>query len=112
MGRGIGLAFWHHRSILEIPVEKTVRKTAQLPLPTQALPSPQQVTQTKSEPARKIVWADCSLMQPERWSVSLHSPQRGVTAEYFVGNRFVKLDQVDAVPIGTLLAGLCFLWSV
>ncbi|NMM14418.1 MAG: peptidase [Rhodoferax sp.] len=107
----------NHRSILEIPVAKTVRTSAQLPLPTQALASPQQlsawlqqelkftaqqVTQTKSEPAKQIVWADRSLMQPERWSISLHSPQRGVVAEYFVGNRFVKLEQVDATPIGTL----------
>ena len=32
----------------------------------------------------------------------MQSPQRGVIAEYFVGNRFVKLDQADATPIGTL----------
>lgn len=107
----------NHRSIMEIPVEKIVRKTAQLPLPAQALTSPQQmsawlqkelkftsqqVTQTKSQPAQKVVWADRSLMQPERWSITMHSPQHGVTAEYFVGNRFVRLDQVDATPIGTL----------
>lgn len=107
----------NHRTIMEIPVEKTVKKTAQLPLPAQALTSPQQmsawlqkelkftsqqVTQSKSEPAKQIVWADRNLMQPERWSISMHSPQRGVIAEYFVGNRFVKLDHVDATPIGTL----------
>lgn len=107
----------NHRSIMEIPVEKIVRKTAQLPLPAQALRSPQQmsawlqkelgftskqVTQIKSLPAQKIVWADRNLVQPERWSFSMQSPQRGVIAEYFVGNRFVKLDHVDATPIGTL----------
>jgi hypothetical protein len=32
----------------------------------------------------------------------MQSPQRGVNVEYFVGNRFVKLDHLDATPIGTL----------
>lgn len=122
-GAALGLMFGvtgillNHRSIMKIPVEKTVQKTAQLPMPDRVLASPEQmsawlqkelkfrseqVTQVKSQPARKIVWADQEVLQPERWSVSLHSPMRGVNAEYFVGNRFVKLDHVDATPIGTL----------
>jgi hypothetical protein len=56
----------------------------------------------KSQPAKKIIWADQEVLQPERWSISLQSPQRGVSAEYFVGNRFVKLEHLDATPIGTL----------
>lgn len=122
-GAALGLMFGvtgillNHRSIMKIPVEKTVQKTAQLPIPERAFASPEQmsawlqrelkfaseqVTQVKSQPARKIVWANQEVLQPERWSVSLHSPMRGVNAEYFVGNRFVKLDHVDATPIGTL----------
>lgn len=107
----------NHRSIMKIPVEKVVQRTAQLPLPAQTLISPEQmsawlqkelrfapeqVTQAKSQPATKIVWADQDLIQPERWTVSMQSPQRGVIAEYVVGNRFVKLDHVDATPLGTL----------
>ena len=107
----------NHRSIMKIPVEKTVQKVAQLPLPAQPMTSPEQmstwlqqelkftpeqVTQIKSQPAKKIVWADREVMQPERWSINMQSPQRGVNIEYFVGNRYVKLDQVDATPIGTL----------
>lgn len=107
----------NHRSIMKIPLDKSVQKTAQLPLPAQGLTSleqmstwlqqelqftPQQVTQAKSQPARKVVWAGQEVMQPERWSINMHSPQRGVNVEYFVGNRFVKLDHVDATPIGTL----------
>ena len=33
----------NHRSIMKIPVEKTVQKTAQLPLPVFTLTSPQQM---------------------------------------------------------------------
>lgn len=32
----------------------------------------------------------------------MHRPDRGVNAEYFVGNRFAKLDRLDATPLGTL----------
>ncbi len=107
----------NHRSIMKIPIEKIVQKTAQLPLPAQPVTSleqmsawlqqelkftSEQVKQIKSQPAKKVVWADREVMQPERWSISMQSPQRGVNIEYFVGNRFVKLDHVDATPIGTL----------
>lgn len=107
----------NHRAIMNIPVEKTVQTTVQLPLPKQKLSKPEdmsvwlqqelkfapgQVTQIKTQPAKIVVWSDREVLQPERWSISLQSPQRGVVAEYFAGNRFVKLDQVDATPIGTL----------
>lgn len=107
----------NHRAILKIPVEKTVQKTVQLALPERSFATPEemsawlqgelkfapeQVVQIKTQPARAVVWADREVMQPERWSISLQAPQRGVTAEYFAGNRFVKLDHADATPIGTL----------
>ncbi len=123
-GAALGLLFgmtgilMNHRSIMKIPVEKTVQKTAQLPLPEQPFTSPEemsawlqkelkftsaQAVQAKSQPAKKIVWGDRDVLQPERWSVNLNSPERGVNAEYFVGNRFVKVDNIDATPIGTLM---------
>lgn len=107
----------NHRAIMKIPVEKTVQKTVQLALPEQKPTTPEelsawlqkelkfapeQVVQIKTQPAKTVVWADREVMQPERWSVSMQMPQRGATAEYFAGNRFVKLDHTDATPIGTL----------
>lgn len=107
----------NHRAILKIPIEKSVQRTVQLPLPGAAPAAPEalaawlqgelgftpaQVMQVKSQPARSVVWGEREVEQPERWSVSLQSPTRGVAAEYFVGNRFVKLDHLDATPIGTL----------
>lgn len=122
-GAALGLLFGvtgillNHRAIMKIPIEKTVQKTAELALPEHGFASPEQMTvwlqkelkfspgqvaQSKSQPAKKIMWGELEVMQPERWSVSLQSPQRGVNAEYFVGNRFIRLDHVDATPIGTL----------
>lgn len=107
----------NHRAILKIPVEKTVQRTVQLTLPAhrpetpEALAAwlqgeldfaPEQVVQIKKQPSKSVVWADREILQPERWSISLQTPQRGVIAEYFAGNRFVKLDHNDATPIGTL----------
>ena len=42
-------------------------------------------------------------MQPERWVITMARPERGLSAEYYVGNRSVKLDTIDATPIGTLI---------
>lgn len=122
-GAALGLLFGvtgillNHRAIMKIPVEKTVLKTVQLPLPERDFGSPEEMAAwlqreldftsaappvLKSQPARTVVWADRDVPQPERWTITLTRPERGVTAEYFAGNRFVKLDQVDATPIGTL----------
>jgi len=107
----------NHRAILKIPVEKTVQHTVQVALPGLSFGKPEELSAwlqqeldfapaaapvIKTQPAKAVVWADREVMQPERWTVTLTRPERGVTAEYFVGNRFVKLDQVDATPIGTL----------
>lgn len=122
-GAGLGLLFGitgivlNHRAIMKLPVEKTVQSTAQLPLPALDFKTPEELSAwlqkelsfspawapvVKTQPARSVIWADQELRQPERWTVTLTRPERGVTAEYFVGNRFVKLDQVDATPIGML----------
>ena len=107
----------NHRAVLKIPVEKTVQRTAQAPIPAQGLANadamaawlrdelgfkPAQVVQVKAHAPQRVVWADREVMQPERWTVLLQSPARGVSAEYVVGNRFVRLDHTDATAIGWL----------
>lgn len=124
-GAALGLLFGatgillNHRSVLKIPIEKVVQRSAQLALPDDAaarLATPEAMaqwlqgelkfdgvqTRVKAEPARKVVWADRELLQPARWTFNLQSPHRGVSAEYVVGNRFIKVDTQDATPIGTL----------
>jgi uncharacterized protein len=123
-GAALGLLFgatgilMNHRAIMKIPLEKAVQKTAQLPLPEDGFASPQEMATwlqkefpltpaekplVRSQPAKKVIWNDREVTQPERWSVNLMQPGRGVSAEYFVGNRFVKLEHMDATPIGTLM---------
>jgi hypothetical protein len=107
----------NHRAIMKIPVEKTVQKTVQMPLAGQTFETPEELSAwmqkelkfipvsppvIRSQPEKKIIWADKEVVQPERWTVNLQRPGEGISAEYFVGNRFVKLDRADATPIGTL----------
>ena len=124
-GAAVGLLFGvtgillNHRAVLKIPVEKTIQRSIQLALPdagqslltdVNALAAWLQAqlqfqgvqVLSKTEPARNVIWADREVMQPARWIVRLHSPQRGVNAEYIVGNRFVTVDIQDATPMGTL----------
>jgi hypothetical protein len=105
----------NHRAIMKIPVAKAVQKTAQIAVPDRGFGPPHEMAawlqqeltltppsqpQAKSEPPKVIVWGDREVMQPERWSVSLVRPERAVNAEYFAGNRYIKLDHIDATPIG------------
>ena len=107
----------NHRSVMKIPIERSQQTSAQLPLPTTMFQNPQQMADwlqqylqfhpsmppsARKQEAKKLIWADKEVMQPERWSVSMHNPQRSISAEYFVGNRFVKLDSSDANFIGML----------
>ena len=57
----------------------------------------------KADAPRRVTWADRELEQPARWTFNWQSPQRSVNAEYFVGNRFVKVETQDATPLGTLM---------
>lgn len=109
----------NHRTVLKIPIEKVVQKSAQLPLPEAAADrfrTPEDMAlwlqrelnfegvqvRSKAEPPRKVTWADRELLQPARWTFNLNSPHKGVSAEYLVGNRYLKVDTQDATPIGTL----------
>ena len=109
----------NHRAVLKLPIDKVVQRSAQLPLPEatlRGLRTPQQMadwlkaelrfaslqTHIRTDPPRVVTWGDREVAQPERWSFILHSPQRGVSAEYFVGNHSIKLETQDATPIGTL----------
>ena len=107
----------NHRAILKIPVEMVAQSTVQLDLPSDGFSNPEEMSKwlqkelnfapvapfiVKSQAAKTIVWNDRELKQPERWTIALNRPGGGVSAEYFVGNRFVKLERLDATPIGTL----------
>jgi len=107
----------NHRAVLKIPLERAVQRSSELALPEAGGPqSAEQLAQwlqaelgmkpqsvrAKAEPPKTVRWADREVEQPARWTVNLQSPQRGVNAEYLVGNRYVRLETQDATPIGTL----------
>lgn len=123
-GAVLGLLFgatgilMNHRAILKIPVEKVVQRQAQVALPeaVEGFDSPQAMAvwlqrelslraepgRIREEPARPVAWGDKTLKQPARWSVDFASPGQQVRAEYWVGNRFIKVETMDATFIGML----------
>jgi hypothetical protein len=124
-GAALGLLFGatgivlNHRAVLKLPIEKVVQKSAQLSLPDtpqggfasvdemaawlqRELKFEGLQVRTKAEPARKVSWGERELLQPARWTFNFASPHKGVSAEYLVGNRYLKVDTQDATPIGTL----------
>jgi|CXWL01.1.fsa_nt_gi hypothetical protein len=125
-GAALGLLFgatgflMNHRAILKIPLEKAVQSSAMLALPDPAqrtLATPQEMAawlqqelqfdaqqvRSKAEAPRRVTWGERELLQPARWTFSLNSPHRGVSAEYLVGNRQVKVETLDATLVGTLM---------
>lgn len=126
---GAGLAFlfgatgilMNHRAVMKIPLEKAVQRSTQLPLPDPSLRrfdsaddmarwlqaelkfDNAEQARVKADPPKRVIWAGREVEQPARWTFNLQSPGRGVSAEYFVGNRFVKVESQDATPIGTVM---------
>jgi hypothetical protein len=101
-GAAVGLLFGvtgillNHRAVLKIPVEKTIQQSVQLALPDAGQPPLTDVNAlaswmqaqlqfqgvqvlSKAEPARTVIWADREVLQPARWTVRLHSPQRSTS---------------------------------
>jgi hypothetical protein len=121
-GAVLGLVFgstgllMNHRALLKIPIEKVVQRTAQLKL-ARDFDSPDAMaawlqaelqfqglqSRVKTDPPRRVAWGERTVEQPERWSFNWQAPHKAVNAEYFVGNRFVKIETQDATPIGTLM---------
>lgn len=107
----------NHRAILPIPIKKDVQTKAHLSIPENGFTNPEQMSAwlqkelkfkpiappvIKSQPEKIVVWDQREIRQPAHWTIFLNRPGEGITAEYFVGNRYVQLNQLDATPIGTL----------
>jgi hypothetical protein len=107
----------NHRAVLKLPIEKTVQKTVQVSLPAQVPDTPERMGDwlkqelhfesakavlVRRTPPQDVIWNEQSVKQPEKWTINLNSPGRGVQAEYFVGNRYARVELIDATPIGTL----------
>jgi len=105
----------NHRAILPVPAKKIERTIAhvalaQAPQSAQALAAMLQSQlgfdgkppRLKVEPANTVYWNDRPVMQPEMWQIWFEAPQRFVRAEYYAGNRFVKIETFDPNLIATL----------
>ncbi len=113
-GAVVGLLFgatgivMNHRAILPIPAKKIEQTSVQIPLAqppetAQALAAMVQAQlafegrspRIRTEPAKTVYWNDRPVTQPELWQVWFEAPRRYARAEYYVGNRFVRIEAFD-----------------
>ena len=105
----------NHRAILPIAAKKVERSVIQLPLAEtppnaetlgRALQAQLGFTgrpmRSTVESATSVEWNGQSVEQPERWQFWFEAPQRYARAEYYVANRFVKVERFDANLIASV----------
>ena len=115
-GAALGLLFGisgillNHRAVMKIPAAQMEQSQIELALPSpppanakalalwlQAqLSIDREPNKISTEPAKAVTWAGQRLLQPSLWRVDFHSPQRSVSAEYWVGNAYVSVKRQDA----------------
>jgi uncharacterized protein len=115
-GAAMGLLFGasgillNHRAVMKIPAAQMEQSQIELALPApppanaKALASwlqgqlniDREPGKISTEPAKAVTWAGQSQLQPSQWRVDFHSPQRSISAEYWVGNAFVSVKHQDA----------------
>lgn len=105
----------NHRAILKLPLKKFEQTVVQVELAEPAR-SPEDLARqlaerlelrgraplVRVEPAEVVRWNGREVWQPERWTVAFDGPQRFTRAEYWAGNRTVKLTRSEANLIATL----------
>lgn len=108
--------FLNHRAVLKVPGVQSDERTLQVSVPAggpdtaeamadwlqQTLHFDKPATRVRREPSRAVPWGDRSVKQPERWQINFASAQRGVQAEYWVGDRSVSVRRTDANLLATL----------
>jgi hypothetical protein len=121
-GAALGLLFGftgillNHRDILKIPIGRMQQTEIQLALPEPRPADPKAMAawlgqslrvdtgqaRIKKEPAKEVIWQNQTLQQPAAWSITLRSPNRMLSAEYWEGNAFVSVKQGNANLLQTL----------
>ena len=115
-GAALGLLFGisgillNHHAVMKIPAAQMEQSQIELALPTPPPANAKALTlwlqaqlsidrepnKISTEPAKAVTWAGHNLQQPSQWRVDFHSPQRSVSAEYWVGNAYVSIKRQDA----------------
>lgn len=121
-GAALGLLFGitgfllNHRAVLKIPALQYERATVQRMLP---VPPPASAAELEDwlradlgmegktgrvsiERAHAVTWNGEPVTQPEKWSIAFDGTRDMARTEYFVGNRFVKVERTQ----GNWLAAL------
>lgn len=105
----------NHRAILPVPLKKFEKTVVHVTL-TDYPQSPQQFAgminarlgdsarppRVRVEPAEDLNWYGQTIHQPEKWIAVIDGPRRFAQAEYWQGDKSVKVTRSDANLIATL----------
>lgn len=106
----------NHRQIMKIPAAELTEQhqILQVPVAARANPRafeawlreqtsmPEAKAKTQKKPAGVAPWGNGQIKQPAHWKVSLNTPNRTVTAEYWLGNSHSNIEQRNANLWATL----------
>ena len=121
-GATLGLLFGitgfllNHRAVMKIPAAQYERNTVHVALPDARPASPRALGEwllgeldmpgrgirTSVERAQTVHWNDRPVAVPEKWSISLDGTRDLARAEYYAGDRFVKVERIHANWIAAL----------
>ena len=121
-GATLGLLFGitgfllNHGAVLKIPAAQYERNTIHLALPAEPPASASALGEwlrgelgmqgknmrVSTERAQTVSWIEQPVAQPEKWSVAFDGARDLARAEYFVGNRFVKVERIHGNWIAAL----------
>jgi hypothetical protein len=107
---GISGILLNHRAVMKIPAAQMEQSQFELALPApppdnakalalwlqSKLSIDREPGKISTEPAKAVTWAGQNLQQPSQWRIDFHTPQRSVSAEYWVGNAYVSVKRQDA----------------
>lgn len=107
----------NHRMVMKIPALKMEQSQFELPMPADGPQNAaefarmlqrefslkQPAYKVQDEPSRPMAWGDRKLVQPAQWRAEFHLPHYSLTAEYWVGNRFISVKRQDVNAWGFLM---------
>lgn len=107
----------NHRAVMKIPALQMEQSQFELPMPADGPKSAdafadmlqhefrlqQPAYKIHDEPAKPVVWGDKTLMQPAQWKADFHLPYYSLSAEYWVGNRFISVKRQDVNALGFMM---------
>lgn len=107
----------NHRAVMKIPALKMEQSQFEVAMPANVPENAREFAglmqrefklqqpayKIHDEPSKPIAWGEKKLMQPAQWKAEFHLPHYSLSAEYWVGNRFISVKRQDVNAWGFVM---------